>query len=189
MLNGFKDFLALLVLATLAMSALANVALSEDWNSYSPAHNLGSGDNDWWTAYPDQNENSGSTVDHPTWVQDALKEKPVLILVHSSNCVPCLTQIPRIKSALESYGSNLSYYDVLAEDGSLRKAMDILDIYNPMGGAQYVPTTIFVTLIKGPDGKVEVAWHSQLDAMSKEEIDSYIKDSIYYYNQNAAGWK
>jgi hypothetical protein len=52
-----------------------------------------------------------------------------------------------------------------------------------------VPTTIFVTLIKGADGNVEVAWHSQLDAMSEEEIDSFVKDSIYYYMQNAAGWK
>ena len=189
MLNGFKDFLALLVLATLALSAMANVALSEDWNSYSPAHTLGSGNNDWWTAYPDQNVNSGSAVDHPSWVLDALKEKPLLILVHSSNCKPCLTQIPRIKNALESYGSNLSYYDELAVGESLRKAMDILEIYNPAGGAQYVPTTIFVTLIKGADGKVEVAWHSQLDAMSEEEIDSFVKDSIYYYMQNAAGWK
>jgi hypothetical protein len=90
---------------------------------------------------------------------------------------------------LESYGSNLSYYDVLAEGSSIQKAMDILDIYNPTGGAQYVPTTIFVTLIKGADGKVEVAWHSQLDAMSEEEIDSFVKDSIYYHRQNAAGWK
>ena len=186
MLTGFRDFLALLVLATLAMT---NVALSADWNSYSPAHTLGSGNNDWWTAYPDQNENSGSTVDHPSWVLDALKEKPVLILVHSSNCVPCLTQIPRIKKALESYGSNLSYYDVLAEDGSIQKAMAILDIYNPTGGAQYVPTTIFVTLIKGSDGKVDVAWHSQLDFMSQDEINSFVSDSIYYYKQNAAGWK
>jgi hypothetical protein len=189
MLNGFKDFLALLVLATLALSAMASVALSEDWNSYTPVHTLGSGDNDWWTAYPDQNANSGSTVDHPSLVLDALKEKPVLILVHSSNCKPCLVQIPRIKSAVDSNSGDLSYYDVLAEDGSYQKAIDILDIYNPTGGAQYVPTTIFVTLIKGADGKVEVAWHSQLDAMSEEQIDSFVKDSIYYYKQNAAGWK
>jgi len=186
MLNGFKNFLALLVLATLAMT---NVALSEDWSSYSPAHTLGSGNNDWWTAYPDQNVNSGSAVDHPSWVLDALKEKPLLILVHSSNCKPCLVQIPRIKSAVDSNSGDLSYYDMLAEGSSYQKAIDILDIYNPTGGAQYVPTTIFVTLIKGADGKVEVAWHSQLDAMSEEEIDSFVKDSIYYYKQNAAGWK
>ena len=189
MLNGFKDFSALLVLATLALSAMANVALSADWNSYSPAHTLGSGNNDWWTAYPDQNENSGSTVDHPSWVLDALKEKPLLILVHSSNCKPCLVQIPRIKSAVDSNSGDLSYYDVLAEGGSIQKAMAILDIYNPLGGAQYVPTTIFVTLIKGSDGKVDVAWHSQLDFMSQDEINSFVSDSIYYHKQNAAGWK
>lgn len=189
MLNGFKDFLALLVLATLAISTMANAALSEDLNNYSPAHTLGSGDNDWWAAYPDQNENSGMTVEHPSWVLDALKEKPVLMLVHSSNCVPCLVQIPRINNTLDSYGQNLSYYDVLAEGKGLQKAIGVLDIYNPLGGAQYVPTTIFVTLIEGSDGKVEVTWHSQTDAMSKDEIDSFVLDSIYYHNQNAARWK
>jgi len=90
MLNGFKDFLALLVVVTLAILTITNAALSEDLNNYSPAHTLGSGDNDWWAAYPDQNENSGSNVDHPSWIEDALKEKPVLILVHSSDCIPCL---------------------------------------------------------------------------------------------------
>ena len=119
MLNGSKDFLALLVLATLAM---ANVALSEDWDSYTPAHTLGSGDNDWWTVYPDQNENSGSAVDHPTWVLDALKENPVLILVHSSNCKPCLTQIPRIENAVKSNSGDLSYFDELAEGSSYSKS-------------------------------------------------------------------
>jgi thiol-disulfide isomerase/thioredoxin len=189
MLNGFKDFLALLVLATLAISTMANAALSEDLNSYSPAQTLGSGDNDWWTAYPDQNENSGSTVEHPSWVLDALKDKPVLMLVHSSDCKPCLVQIPRIKNVVENFGNNLSYYDVLAEGSGFKEAIDVLDIYNPTGGAQYVPTTIFVTLIKNSDGKVEVAWHSQIDIMSEDEINSYAKDAIYYYNQNEAGWK
>ena len=189
MLNGFKDFLALLVVVTLAILTMTNAALSEDLNNYSPAHALGSGDNDWWAAYPDQNENSGSNVDHPSWVEDALEEKPVLILVHSNDCKPCLVQIPRINNAVESYGSNLSYYDILAEGSGFQKAIAVLDIYNPLGGAQYVPTTIFLTLIEGPDGKVEVAWHSQTDIMSEDEINSYAEDAIYYYNQNAAGWK
>jgi len=190
MVNEFKDFMALLVVATLAISTMANAALSEDLNDYSPAHTLGSEDSDWWVAYPDQNENSGSNVDHPTWVEDALEEKPVLILVHSNDCRPCLVQIPRINNAVESYGLNLSYYDILAEGSGYRKAIDILNIYNPLGGdQQYVPTTIFVTLIKGSDGEVEAAWHSQTDIMSVDEINSYAEDAIYYYNQNAAGWK
>jgi len=191
MVNEFKDFMALLVVATLAISTMADAALTEDWNSYSPAHTLGSGDDDWWTVYPDQNENSGSDVEHPPWVEDALEEKPVLILVHSNDCRPCLIQIPRINNAVESYGLNLSYFDVLAEGSGFQKALDVLYIYNPAGGdeQQYVPTTIFVTLIKNSDGEVEIAWHSQTDAMSDDEINSYVEDAIYYYKQNAAGWK
>jgi hypothetical protein len=188
MLNKFKKF-ALLLLAAMAVFGAAGIALSQDWNSYSPAQAVGHGDDDWWTTYPDQHENSGSTVEHPDWVLDALKDKPLLVLVHSSNCKPCLTQLPRIKAAAESFGGDLLYYDVLAEGSGLEKAIGILDVYSPSGGAQYVPTTIFITLARGPDGAVEVAWHSEIDAMSQEKIDAYVKDSIYYYKQNRAAWR
>jgi hypothetical protein len=36
---------------------------------------------------------------------------------------------------------------------------------------------------------VQVAWHSQIDAMSVDQINAYIEDSIYYYQQNAAEWR
>ncbi|MDD1748946.1 MAG: hypothetical protein LUO89_03625 [Methanothrix sp.] len=187
MLSEFKNF-ALLALTAMAIFATATNALSEDWNSYSPAQVIGTGDEDWWMTYPDQHENSGSTVEHSSWVREALKEKPLLILIHSSNCVPCLTQMPRIQAALASFGEDLAYYDVLAEGSSLEKAIGILDVYDPIGGKPYVPTTIFITLAKGSNGTVDVAWHSKSDAMSQEDIDSYVKDSIYYYRQNAAAW-
>ena len=188
MLNGFKN-LVLLALALAAIFAAASNALCEDWNSYSPAHAVGSGNDDWWTAYPDQHENSGSEAEHPAWIMEALKEKPVLILIHSSNCVPCLAQMPRIKAAATRFSGDLKYDDVLAEGSGYEKAINILDVYSPSGGAQYVPTTIFITLAKGPDGTVDVAWHSEIDAMSQERIDSYVKDSIYYYKQNRAAWR
>jgi hypothetical protein len=193
MLSRFNN-LALLVLA--AMSAVsmtafvtADMALCQDWNSYSPAHAVGSGDDDWWTTYPDQHENSGSAANHPNWVLNALKKKPVLILIHSSNCVPCLAQTPRIKAAVGSYSGDIDYYDILGEGSSLQQAIDILEVYDPFGGGKpVVPTTIIITLAKGPDGKVDVAWHSEIDAMSPEKIDAYVKDSIYYYKQNSAAW-
>lgn len=192
MLNMFKNF-ALLVLAAMAAFSIAGFAVtgtaqSQDWNSYSPAHAVGSGDDDWWTAYPDKHENSGSAAKHPDWVLKNLKEKPVLILIHSSNCVPCLTQTPRISAAAESFSGDLAYYDILAEGSGFEKAIEILDVYSPTGGAQYVPTTIFITLAKGPDGTVDVAWHSEIDAMSQGRIDAYVKDAIYYYKQNSAAW-
>ncbi|MCX6677272.1 MAG: thioredoxin family protein [Methanothrix sp.] len=168
--------------------AAASNALSQDGNSYSPAHAVGSGDDDWWMTYPDQHENSGSEAEHPAWILDALKQKPVLILIHSSNCVPCLTQMPRIEAAVRSVGEDLQYNDVLAEGSGYEKAIGILDVYDPTGGKSYVPTTIFITLAKGPDGTVGVAWHSEIDAMSLERINAYVKDSIYYYKQNKAAW-
>ncbi len=192
MQSEFKNFALLILTAMAAFSVAgfvtADTALCQDWNSYTPAHAIGSGDDDWWTTYPNQHENSGSAVKHLDWALKALKQKPLLILIHSSNCVPCLTQMPRISAAAESFSGDLEYYDILAEGSGYEKAIEILDVYCPTGGAQYVPTTIFVTLAKGPDGTVEVAWHSEIDAMSQERIDSYVKDSIYYYKQNSAAW-
>ncbi len=190
MLDRFKRVQLTVAMAVIfaATFILAIPCLGEDWNSYTPSHGIGSGDDDWWMAYPDQHVSAGSDVEHPSWVLDALKEKPLLILVHSSNCVPCLTQIPRIEAVAASYDQDLKYYDVLAQEDSFEKAVAILDVYNPAGGAQYVPTTIFITLAEGPDGKVDVAWHSKIDVMSQDEIESYAKDSIYYYNQSREEW-
>ena len=120
---------------------------------------------------------------------EALKEKPVLILIYSSSCVPCLTQMPRIKRQCKALERILKYYDVLAEGCSIEKAIAILDVYDPVAEKSYVPTTIFITFAKGPDGTVDVAWHSEIDAMSQEEIEAYVKDSIYYYKQNRAVWR
>ena len=194
MQSEFKNF-ALLVLAAMAAFSIAgfvmaDTALSQDWNSYSPAHAVGSGDDDWWTTYPDQHENSGSAVKHPDWVLKALKEKPVLILIHSSNCVPCLTQTPRISAAAESFSGDLEYYDILARRKQLtkRRLISWMSMIRTAAENRYVPTTIFITLAKGPDGTVDVAWHSEIDAMSQGRIDAYVKDSIYYYKQNSAAW-
>ncbi|HPT37355.1 MAG TPA: hypothetical protein PLZ44_03585 [Methanothrix sp.] len=187
MLKRFCSF-TILLYAAIAVFAATGTAFSEDWDNYVPSHEIGSADDDWWTVYPDQHENAGSTVDHLSWVLDDLKEKPVLMLVHSSNCVPCLTQMPRIQSAVDKFGDDLKYYDVLAEGDGYLKALEVLDVYDPDGGGQYVPTTIFVTLAPGPDGKVEPVWHSQIDAMSQDGIDSYISDAIYYYKKNADSW-
>lgn len=193
MLNAFRNLTVLALAAVAAFSvtlfAAAGTALSQDESSYTPSHAVGSGDDDWWIAYPDQNENSGKEVQHPDWMLDALKEKPVLILIHSSTCVPCLVLLPRIKAASEKYSEDLDYHDVLGEGASLQEAIDILDVYDPYGiGKPVVPTTIFATLAKGPGGKVAVAWHSEIDAMSEERIDSFVKDAIYYYKQNSDSW-
>ncbi|HOV81522.1 MAG TPA: hypothetical protein PLN19_02895 [Methanothrix sp.] len=176
-------------MAVLIALVLSAPCLGEDWSSYTPSHSVGMADADWWMVYPDQHESAGSAVDHPSWVLEALREKPLLIFIHSSNCKPCLTQIPRISSAVKKFSSDISYYDILAEESTYEKANQTLDYYGPFGGEQkYVPTTIFITLAEGRDGATDVAWHSQIDVMSQDEIESYIKDSIYYHKQSIDEW-
>ena len=105
MLSRSKDRSVLLVLITLSIFVLVGLAFSEDWNSYNPSHSLGSGDEDWWTTYPDQNANSGSTVSHPTWILDALKENPLtaqipVIVVTAKELTP--TEEQRLQGQIHS---------------------------------------------------------------------------------------
>ena len=188
MLDRFKNSMILLIAFFMAISALFAIALAED-DSGSPEHSIGSDDSDWWTTYPDRNVNSGSAVDHPDWVLEALEEKPLLILIHQNNCLPCKTHVPRINDAVQAFKDDILYYDILAEGDGFKKALEILDVYNPTGKKQYVPTTIFLTLIENEDGEVEVGWHSEIDIMSTDKIEGYAEDSIYYHEQNAADWE
>ncbi|MDM7935373.1 MAG: thioredoxin family protein [Methanothrix sp.] len=171
--------IAALIVAT---AALADPSPSD--GSYVPAHALGSGDDDWWTVYPEGHARAGSEVQHPEWVLDGLEEKPLLILVHSSTCRPCLERMASIDEVLESYRQDLEYEDVLGEGDGVQRAMEILSAYDPEGGEGYVPTTIFLTRVRSEDG-VKVAWHSVIDAMSRSDIEDYIKDAIYYYRTSA----
>ena len=189
MLDRFKNSMILLIAFFLAISALFAIALAEDEDDKGPEHSIGSDNSDWWTTYPDKNVNSGSAVDHPDWVLEGLEEKPLMILIHQNNCPPCKTHVPRINDAVQAFKDDILYYDILAEGEGFKKALEILDVYNPTGKKQYVPTTIFVTLIENEDGEVEVGWHSEIDIMSTDDINSYIKDSIYYHKENAANWE
>jgi hypothetical protein len=180
-----KIFTVFYLVIVVLMTFVAGSQASGILDGYKPVHSYGTGENNWWIGYPAQSHMAGASVDHPQWVLDALKEKPVLILDHSSNCNSCVVQKENIDMALASFGGNVTYYDVMA-DSRDQRAIDILDVYGLTG--YYVPTTVFVTLLKGPDGKVAVAWHSAEDAMSENDIASYIKDAIYYYKQNAADW-
>jgi hypothetical protein len=189
--GGWKGILMPLALVIVVFSFLASGAISEDWSSYKPAYSPGSDQDDWWTAYPAQSAKGGSSVQHLDWVLDSLKENPVLILVHSSSCRPCVEQIAGIKEVLAGMGTDVKYYDILAEGDGIQKATDLINVYSPSQGLYppAVPTTVFLTLIKGTDGKVVVAWHSVEDAMSVDKISAYVKDSIYYHRQNAADWR
>jgi len=178
---------ALASAAAVVLSVILATWILAAGESNEPSYSQGSGSDDWWINYPNQSTEVGAAVEHPAWVLEALQEKPVLILDHSSDCVSCKVQIANLEKALNLLGDEVVYFDMLA-DGGDQKAFEVFESYSPTGEAYYVPTTVFVTLIKGPDGQVSVAWHSEEDAMGEEEIMAYMRDSIYYYQENAAEW-
>ncbi|HPC89731.1 MAG TPA: hypothetical protein PLN19_04245, partial [Methanothrix sp.] len=65
-------------------SLIAVVLLALSFNALGVEYPVGSGNDDWWTTYPDQSSAAGEDIGHPSWVIDALKSKPVLIYVHKS---------------------------------------------------------------------------------------------------------
>jgi len=167
--------------AVLAVILACPGSLAEDWQSYKPAHSLGSGSNDWRTAYPDQSEMHGSTVEHPQWILDSLKEKPVVIFLHQEDCNSCAAQLTNINAVMEMYPQSVVLIELMA-DWEDPRFMDFDNAYHP----QFVPTTVFLTRARGADGKTVTVWHSEEDAMSQDQILSFVKDAIYYYQENAS---
>lgn len=164
-------------------------SVPDDLQGYNPTYSLGSGKDDWWINYPDQSQDSdqnpraGLSVNHPSWVIEALKDKPVIILDHSDNCKACKVQMRDINKVLATYGDDIIYYNITAKaDGSGdQRAYEILDTYCLDAAKPTVPTTVVLTKMPNPDGEVEIGWHTMDDAMGEEIIAAYIKDAILYY--------
>lgn len=151
----------------------------------SPAHSVGSGEDDWWISYSDHHGSPGTQVSHPQWLLDALEEGPVLIYAHKE-CSYCAPQEEAIDELLQEYGGQIEFIDVDAEKGDPKSA-DVA-IYDPNGVPHYVPLTILATLVEDQDGNVKVGWHSSEEVTGKEWIQSYIEDAVYYHDQNSARW-
>lgn len=148
---------------------------------------VGTGPDDWWTVYPDQHPNAGSEVDHPPWVLDRLKDKPILILDHSTNCEACIDQENAALVVMEDYGDDIAYENLISGSGDFR-AEELFEVYDPDGGKQYVPLTIVLTLVEGPDGKVVVGWQSAEDATGVDWLRSLVRDAIELHGENVGGW-
>ncbi len=179
-----KCILILVVTASVASAVLVESVLAEDWDSYKPVHSQGSGEGDWWFTHPSPSGKEDLPLKQADWITSVLKDKPLVVLVHSSSCRPCVVQMANMEKVLASYGSEIEYRELLAEGSGLKEATELLINYST-SGRLVVPTTVFFTLIKGPDGKAAIAWHSVEDVMSEGEIGDYVKDAIYYYRLNS----
>lgn len=147
-------------------------------------HSVGAGKDDWWILYPDDHTNAGDSVNHPEWVMNALKERPVLLYVHL-NCDYCVPQKEAVDKVMQDYSGDVTLFD-LSGDGSDARAADAI-VYDPDGGKALVPLTVVITLVND-NGDVKVGWHSSEDITGNDWIRSYLDDAIALYNENRYAW-
>ena len=163
-------------------SCLCIVSAAEEYS-------VGSEDDDWWIVYPDQHLNTGSEVNHPSWILSALEDTPILILDHSQGrCKACIDQENDVNSVLEDLGGEITYHNLISGSGD-QAADELFGIYDPNGGKSYIPLTIVVTLIQDDDGDVQVGWHSFETPTGEDRIRTYVEDAINYHEENVDNWE
>jgi len=167
-------------------SLIAFFILATGFNALGAEFSVGSGNDDWWTKYPDQSTGKGGEVNHPAWVLDSLGSKPVLIYVHKG-CDYCAPQTEALTKIEGEMGDKFTYYNISADGGDGR-AEEALQAYDPNGGVMYVPLTVIVTLAPNSEGKVEPVWHSTEEVTGEGWIKNYVEDALSYYGENSANW-
>lgn len=165
---------------------IAVILLASGITALGAEYPVGSGNDDWWTTYPDQSSGAGEDVNHPSWVMDALQEKPVLIYVHKS-CDYCLPQTNDVKNITGEFGSSITFFEISAE-GTDSRAEEALQAYDPNGGTMYVPLTVIVSLATDSEGEVVPVWHSSEEITGETWIRSYVEDALTQYDEFSSGW-
>ncbi|MCJ7445299.1 MAG: thioredoxin family protein [Methanotrichaceae archaeon] len=174
-MDSIRKTIFVITLATIYLLTIGFCALGAEYP-------IGSGNNDWWTTYPDQSSESGNEVRHPQWVLEALENKPVMIYVHKS-CSWCLPQTEAIDELVKEYGDKITYFNLSAEESDMRTEEAGIN-YDPDGGPiSYVPLTIILTLAPNADGQTKVIWKSTDQVTGKDWIKSHIEDAINYHNE------
>lgn len=169
-----------------AASLIAIILLASGINAQGAEYPVGSGNDDWWTTYPDQSSGAGEDVNHPSWVMDALQEKPVLIYVHKS-CDYCVPQTNSVQNITAEFSSDIAFFEIGAE-GTDSRAEEALQAYDPNGGTMYVPLTVVLTLALDSEGNVVPVWHSTDEITGEGWIKNYVEDAIKQYDENSANW-
>ena len=178
-MSMIKKTVQIASLITIVLLASGSCALGAEYS-------VGSGNEAWWTTYPDQSTGAGGDVNHPSWILDALKAKPVLIYVHKS-CNYCAPQTEAVQNVTDELGGRITIFNIGA-DGSDARAGEAMQAYDPNGGTMYVPLTVVVTLAPDSEGKVVPVWHSTDEVTGDGWIKNYVEDAIGQYDENSANW-
>jgi hypothetical protein len=157
-------------------------------NNYTPTYSVGTGTNNFWINFPPGNPSAGQSVTHKTWITDDVKEKPVIFVCHRTGCVSCTPQADRVKALRDIYGEDAVFYDLddnydgSAPDDILQKYYEAF-YYDPNGEPNYIALTGVFTLINDGTG-TKIGWHSWEGNVGDSEMESWVKDCIYYYHIN-----
>ncbi len=165
---------------------IATFLLAFSMNSAGLEFAVGASADDWWTAYPDQSPDAGGDVNHPSWVLDALKSRPVLIYVHglSTDNAPQTLAVENIK---EEFKNQITSFEIISDSGDARSE-EALHVYDPNGGLALGQMTAIVTLAPNSEAEVVPVWHSTEEITGESWIRNYVADAIVQYDENSADW-
>lgn len=196
--------------ATLITIILILIPLSSCINALASEFAVGSANDDWWTAYPDQSKRAGEDVNHPSWVMDALQEKPVLIYVNES-CSGCGQEADAVQNISNEFQGKIAVIKLGTNgangmndtDGRDSRSDEVLHAYGlkeetSMQTSQILqaqqsqqaplPLTVIITLATNYEGEVVPVWHSTDEIAGDNWIRSYLKDAITKYDENSYNW-
>lgn len=193
--NNFIPFVIVVSCASIAVlsgctSEPSNTDPTNWIDSYVPTHDVGNGSDNFWIDFPAGNPSSGQEVDHLDWIEAALRQRPLLFVVHRTGCTGCAAQAERVIEFGEQFGSSVVFYDLDAVASAppdiVQKANEVY-YYDPNGSPGYIALTGVYTLVND-GGEVKVAWHTweAPDDMtvSDADLETWIKDAVYYFHMN-----
>lgn len=189
---------------------LVLMPLSSCINALGSEFAVGSANDDWWTAYPDQSKRAGEDVNHPSWVMDALQEKPVLIYVNES-CSGCVQEAIAVQNISDEFRGKIALFKLGTDgtngkndtDGRDPSSEEVLHAYglNEETSTQTLqvqkvqqtqqaqfPLTVIITLATNYEGEVVPVWHSTDEIAGDNWIRSYLKDAITKHDENSDYW-
>jgi hypothetical protein len=178
-------FISLLLSGCTTNEIKNNNSNDVDWlPNHLPVHSFGGNSNDFWIEYPENHIKSSESFTHLSWVNDSLEQGCMLFVVHKTGCVSCQPQADRVISLAESYKEHIVFHDLDITLGGLleERAYDSY-LYDPDGPPGYIALTGIFTLINN-SGNIEFGWHSWERDVNYKVMEEWLKDGIYYWNQN-----
>jgi thiol-disulfide isomerase/thioredoxin len=155
-------------------------------NNYTPVHSAGNGADNFWINFPPGTTYAGQTVKHLPWLNESFENNVVLFVVHNTGCKTCKPQADRVIALAEKYGDDVTFYDLdVALGGTTYERAVAVYLYDPNGGDMIIALTGVFTYVKDDNVNIKIGWHTwESNTVETSEMESYIKDAIYYYSVN-----